>query len=447
MFAPKGERGSVYLDSLTPLLARVGYGQLGLQGGLGYEGKRIAVQRRPYAHAISSHPPARLLFQLGGRFAHFRCGVALNDDVPPGATAADFIVLADGRQAGVARNVESGATPRILSVAVSGAQRLELIVETGRWQRCHAVWLDPRLQEEVAPAAPRTVVDCLERTEISFPGWHHAADRCIATIMSPGFEPLLDDLLGSLRANACCDDALLLVLAVECTESCRRVAERHGALVMDCRRRSRLNSTVKAALYTVPALVDAKFFVCLDADMLVLGDLRPVFAALEACPEGSVLACREANGRGLRNLGHAISCVYQGHDSDFARILGSSNGESGYPLVVNDGIFAGSRNALMAVDDLIRSWTMAPRWVDERLNVWWRNQFVFNLALARLHCGVELDPTYNIQLNCQDVHLCWRDSVVHAYWHGRRVRILHFNGWGRRKYPEWRGLHRSAGRQ
>jgi D-serine deaminase-like pyridoxal phosphate-dependent protein len=75
----------MFLDSLSPLRDTVGYGALGLHGSLGYEGKAVSVQRQAYPHAISAHPPSRLLFHCGGRFAAFSCQVALNDDVPTGA--------------------------------------------------------------------------------------------------------------------------------------------------------------------------------------------------------------------------------------------------------------------------------------------------------------------------------------------------------------------------
>ena len=80
----------MYLDALKLLNADVGYGNIGLNGALGYEDKRVAVKGTQYAHAVSAHAPSRLVFELGRRFASFRCQVALNDDVPAGRTHADF---------------------------------------------------------------------------------------------------------------------------------------------------------------------------------------------------------------------------------------------------------------------------------------------------------------------------------------------------------------------
>ena len=429
----------MYLDTLPPQQASVGYGQLGTHGSLGYEGKSVQVRRQHYKHALSTHPPAHLAFNLEGRFARFCCQVALNDDVRAGVSHAEFSVLADGRRVATA-HVVAGAPPRAIEANIVGVQLLELKVSTSRWEYCHAVWLDPKVDESVTEVRMETLVDCLKRAEITLPVVMPRAERCIATVVSPGFETLLDDMLGSLYANGGCQDALLVVFALSPNTACERVVAKYRGLLIHCQPYSRVNATSKALLYSVARVVDAQRFLCLDADMLVLGDLNPVFAALEACPEGSILACSEGNGKGFRNLEHVLCSAYGGHATDIQRVLGTAEGEGAYPFVVNDGLFAGSRSALLALDSTIRAMPGAAAWTDEQRNVWWRNQFIFNLALARLQCGVELDAGYNIQLHVQDVQLDDVNGRVQATWHGRTVRVLHFSGAGRRKYPQWRNL-------
>jgi predicted O-methyltransferase YrrM len=439
MLAHALELQSVYLDSLAPVHVRVGHGQLGLNGSLGYEGKRVTVQQRSYVHALSSHAPARLLFNLGGRFASFECEVALNDDVKAGVSHADFIVLADGRQVVAATHVQSGQPPRPLSANVTGAQLLELVVETSRWEYCHAVWLDPHLEMTAGETAPSTLIDCLGRAEIMLPASPLRAQRCIATVVSPGFEPLVDDMLGSLYSNGECQGALLVLFALGNSIDCARIASKYKAVLIPCRSRARVNPMSKAILYSVARVAEADQYLCLDGDMLILGSLFPVFSALEACPEGSILAVREGNGHRLHNLDYALTNVYGGTHEDQQRFFGASEGA--YSLVVNDGIFAGSRPGLLALDGAIRGIQGAASWIDQRHDIWWRNQFIFNLALAGLRCGVELDGSYNVQLHVQDVQMRRAPTGVEAEWHGRRVRVLHLSGAGRRKYPQWQGLY------
>jgi predicted O-methyltransferase YrrM len=430
----------VYLDTLPLQQARVGYGQLGTHGSLGYESKFVQVRQQHYKRALSTHPPARLAFDLGGRFARFCSQVALNDDVAYSVTHADFMVLADGRQVAAATHVAAGQPPRELHADISGAQLLELVVKTRHWECSHAVWLDPQVDEPGPDAPDSSLLDCLGRAAITLLYPRPRAKRCIATLVSPGFEGLLDDMLGSLYANGGCQDALLVVFLLGTNASCEQVAAKYGATPVHCRPRAPVNANSKGLLYSLARVIDAEKFLCLDADMLVLGDLNPVFAAIEACPEGSLLACRENNNFSYKNLEHVLTHVYRGKAGDLQRLLGTTDGEATYPLTVNDGTFAGGRTALLALDSFIRSLPKAAAWTDERRDIWWRNQFIFNLALARLQCGVELDPAYNVQLNGQDVELSYQHGRVQAIWHDRSVRVMHFNGNGRYKYPEWRNL-------
>jgi hypothetical protein len=430
----------LYLDDLVPERIELGYGELGRTGSLGYEGKSVSVRQQPYPHALSAHAPARLVYQLDGRARQFQSHVALNDDVRAGVSHADFDVYADGRQVACEPYVVAGDAPRLVCADISGAQTLELVVETTRWECCHAVWLDPAVSEEPVALPTQPLVDPLGRVEITLPPPMPRAQRCIATVVSPGFEPWADNLLGSLRANGGCADARLALLAVETNGECERIARKYDALLVACRRRAPLDVTVKAVLYSIARVIPAEHYLCLDADMLVLGSLAPIFDALDAAPGGSALVCREANYSGTYTLGAALVHTYFGGPADLPRVLGRVNGEADYPLVVNDGIFAGKAAALRAIDGAIRRMPQAIGWMQERRQVcWWRNQFVFNLALAQLRCGVELDGGYNVQLHTSEVDVTGANGSTQALWRGRPVRVLHFCGIGKQKYPH---LHR-----
>jgi hypothetical protein len=173
----------MYLDSLPLVEAQVGYGELGMHGSLGYEGKTVSVRRQQYPHALSAHAPANLRFQVDRRFSGFSCQIALNDDVPLDASHADFIVLADGRRVAVEPYVRAGESPRTVVADITDGKQLELLVRTSRWEYCHAVWLNPMLSD-APPQAPRTLVDPLGRVEISLPLSTPSVRRCIAGCVS-----------------------------------------------------------------------------------------------------------------------------------------------------------------------------------------------------------------------------------------------------------------------
>jgi predicted O-methyltransferase YrrM len=431
----------MYLDSVKLLQMQVGYGDLGMFGSLGYEGLQVTVRNQQYQHAFSTHPPARLRFHVDRRFASFACQVALNDDVPAGYSHADFSVVADGREVANEPYVQAGEPPRPLVADISGAEYLELVVRTSRWEYSHAVWLDPQVDESAAPVT--NLFDSLSRAEMIVPERLPRADRCIATVVSPGFEHLLDDMLGSLYANGCCQDALVVVFVLNGNENCERVIAKYKATAIRCHSRAGLNPMSKAVMYSTARVIDAKHYLCLDADMVVLGDLRPIFLSLEALPEGRILVCREGNSHYANHLGYAVGSIYGGGQADL-RQLGVTPEEQAYPLVVNDGLFAGDQTALRALDGAIRAMPQACAWVDGHSQVKWRNQFIFNVALARLQCGVELDPLYNVQLHVQNVDFFEQGSRLRALWRGREPRVLHFSGGAKRKYPQWQGRFSST---
>src|SRR5438045_1721302 len=74
---------------------------------------------------------------------------------------------------------------------------------------------------------------------------------------------------------------------------------------------ARVNPMSKALLYSIARVSSARHFLCLDADLIVFRDLRPIFGALEALPDQSILACREGNSAFFANLGHASSVAYR----------------------------------------------------------------------------------------------------------------------------------------
>jgi len=431
-----------YLDDWEPVIAKVGYGELGRKGNLGYENKRVQVDGREFNSALSAHGHSELRFDLGGRFSSFSAEVALNDDVQRGQSGADFYVFADDKLVGLAQNVCPGQVRRTVSADIRGAAELRLIVRAQRWDCCHSIWLEPRVSRaNFDSTAPFT--DCLQRARI-FPTENTPeSEVCIATVGSPGFEPWIDNLLGSFRANGQCPQAELFVFFFDVTDELRRVAERHNATIIPCKALAGLNQSSKSVLYSACKVVRAEKLLCLDADMVVLGDLRPVIAAIDSHPPGSVLVCREAAW--ASNLNDAVRTIYYGDVRDIGYIMdGAESDEGRYSFVINDGFLAGSRLALQSVDNAIRNIPNAVKWIDAGLHCGWRNQFVFNLALAHLHCGVPLDGRFNVQLNCQSADFAEMSRVPRAVSNGAEAAIVHFNGSGRGRHQEMHCRYRDV---
>lgn len=421
---------SIQLDTIPARSAEVGWGRLGVLGDLGYEGGRVTVRGEPVVHALSAHAPSSVDFELDGRFRSFRSRVAMNDDARH--TRGDFIVLADDRVVAIAPAVADGEV-RTIDAPIDGARLLTLRTETRHHDFCHSVWIDPIVSTD--PASPHDVRDPLQRARIRPPQLRPRAKNCIVTVASSGFAPLLDALLTSIERRAQLEDTIAVVFNFGAAEDCREVIARHGAIEIVCDPIVALDPTSKAVLYAAARWIDAERFLCLDADILVSGDLRPLFSALDAAPPRAIFACRDAYLP--QRLGVALTEFYRGAPHDIVRLLGRSEGEERFDFVVNDGVFAARREGMMALDSFLRDLGPAVAWMNEP-DALVRNQFLFNLALARMECGVELDSTCNLQLHMHDVQIANRRGSPAAMWRGREVRILHFCGWGRDKHAALR---------
>lgn len=425
-----------WLDVRPPELFTVGYGQPGLHGELGFEDKSVCIAGERPLHAISAHAPSELSWTLDGSFSWFHSHVALNDDVIGAETSADFELYADDRLVGIAGNVSPTDMNRSITADISGARKIRLIARPRRWDYCHSVWVDPKILP--APDSIRFDTDCLKRVRVESPVPSITADVCIATVGSPGFEDWVDDLLGSIVANAQCPEAVFVVFFLGDSPKIRHICRKYQARLIPCRSMAHQGPAMKSILYSLGRFVSCRRMICLDADMLVLDDLRPVLHAIDASPTGSVLVCREA--RWARNLSHAMSSIYDGQDKDFSVLLnGTDTTEAEYPLVVNDGLLAGTHAAFCAVDETIRWMATAPQWLDQNTDCAWRNQMVLNLALAKLQCGIELDSAFNVQLNCRRVEFRHAHGMLTARSEGRPSKIVHFNGAGRHAAPEGTG--------
>jgi len=424
----------MYVDGLPIIESAVGYGALGTRGSLGYDDQLVRVGEEAKNHALSAHAPSRLTFFCGGEYQRFVCKVAINDDVADQQTSADFSVWADGRLAAVATQVRAGDSPREISADIAGAQRLCLTAQTIQWPFCHSVWVDPEVTRD---APSQNWSDALGRVAVQSPPAAIDLDYCIATVVSAGYEHLLEGLLASLERHQWPSKTRVVVFNIDDDARCAATIAKYGAYAIPCGLLARRNASLKSVLYSVASLVPARYYLCLDADTLILGDLRTIFDAIDAHPPDTILVARDA----FLKQGSLISQLrehYRGEDRDLGTLLGRVTEESNYDMLVNDGVFAGSRFAMLALDNLIRNMPHAAAWVDFYADHGWRNQFIFNLALARLRCGVELDWRYNLQMHVNDPQLATSEGWPRATWRGQTAHVLHFCGWGRNKYPVWR---------
>ena len=144
--------GRVYLSDLPETSASVGWGRLGKNGDMGYDGRRMLVGGKEARKGLSTHPPANgeasVTYNLGRHsFNTFTAVAATHDHSRALVTPLVFQVWGDGKllRELPALTVRGESSP--VSVRITGVSVLELrVVCRGRFDNAMAIWAYPELR-------------------------------------------------------------------------------------------------------------------------------------------------------------------------------------------------------------------------------------------------------------------------------------------------------------
>lgn len=144
---------AVYLSDLKPKKATAeGYNGLAWPWAAdrSAKGNPLRLGGQTFDKGLGTHPRTTLVYDLGGKYRRFEALVGL-DPVTGRRGVADVRVLVDGQEARVEGLVglTAGTPPRTLSVDVTGAKELTLVVDYGPAGDVQADvnWCDARLVE------------------------------------------------------------------------------------------------------------------------------------------------------------------------------------------------------------------------------------------------------------------------------------------------------------
>ncbi len=124
---PRIERiAGVYLDRLEPVSASQGWGEL--KKNKSVWDRTMCIGSRSYHRGIGTHAPARLVYDLDGKYKTFR-GLAGQDAAANGTIS--FEIQVDGRKRWDSGRMTRHEPAREFSVSVAGAKTLTIIVADG----------------------------------------------------------------------------------------------------------------------------------------------------------------------------------------------------------------------------------------------------------------------------------------------------------------------------
>ena len=359
----------------------------------------------------------------------FHCTAHVDRFSPPHQNGVDFCVHVDEQLIAFAPGVRSSERPRniVATIPANSTAKLSIVTESGK--PSNGIWGRPSIS---AASGRQRFFDVLNRAEIVLPSHIPTVTRCIATVASPDHAGYLQHLLESIQANANCSDAAVCVMAVDDDGTIKSLLQRYDAYAVDVRATLQADATLKSVLYSIASVIFADSYICLDTDIIVEGNLAQIFETIESLEDGSTLAVRESNRNRFTDLRHAFTEVYYGRYEDYDKLIADVGPLKTDQIIINDGFFAGDRKAMLMNDSLLRESSVIRRWVFEKQEVLWRNQFAFNLALAKFGSAVLVDDRFNLQLNYVPLS---EEELARSEWKGRRISIMHYNGNSRDRHP------------
>ncbi len=258
-----------------------------------------------------------------------------------------------------------------------------------------AAWSQVR---QVRPRAGREL-DCLQRVEVTPPPYPIRARRAIVTVISPGYENLLELMLHSLRRSAQLRETAVVVFVVNGAGEALR-EQTDGGLneldlyFIDCQSVERVSAAIKGAIYSCARWIEAETIVSLEADMLAVGSFEPLFATLENAHPTTIAGCR-AQCVAQRFHLHAVLGHHGAPPADIRFLTGE---EWNAKFSFNGGLIAGGRAAWQQLDETICGMMpFAALFIEGGLRATFADEFVMNVAIAQMENRLELAPTWNVQ--------------------------------------------------
>jgi len=119
---------AIWLESLDLAAVDQAWGEP--RAGLSVDGNPLTVAGQVYAHGLGTHAYSEMIVDLAGSARRFDAAVGVDDETE-GAGSVEFVVLVDGREAFRSGVLEGGSPAVPVSVDLTSAEQMTLIVEDG----------------------------------------------------------------------------------------------------------------------------------------------------------------------------------------------------------------------------------------------------------------------------------------------------------------------------
>lgn len=399
----------MFLKNLNFAYKKLGYGEIGTEGFMGYENLCVSVNGKYHENSISAHPPSKIVYNLNGDYNWLNCELALND-TSDYLASANFLIYADDILVYAAYNVRVNEKNRIVSVNINYCKKLTLEIQTNCGMLCHALWIDPI----VSINKENYLLGCMGGLKIENKKIEGYYDLCIATIVTSNYIEFAYRFFESLVNNSKLKNYKIIIFTDDTTEIIQDLADKYSCSIILINITDKIGFNLKTCVYSSARFIDADKFLLIDIDTIIQFSVSDLIESLNHNYSKSLLIAKEYNVHDNFDIVDLINIPYWPYfgDGNDAEFLGLKN--LNQKFISNGGVILGKKEPILALDDMIRS--LMPQsfsWIKKKPEVQWREQGILNIALSKLNNIVELDPTYNYQLLFNNLETAYNHKIIH----------------------------------
>ncbi|RYF49089.1 MAG: hypothetical protein EOO38_08705 [Cytophagaceae bacterium] len=254
-------------------------------------------------------------------------------------------------------------------------------------------------------------------------------ERAIVTVVSPGFEELLSNLLRSLERVG--NQVPVVVFAIDA--SFDTVANWPGVIALRCYSRGEINANVKGVIYSCARWVKAKHILSIESDVVAVGSLEPLWNLLEETHGSTFAGCRPNFYPRTKNTIQDYLDIERGYHAP-VDWLGDAK------FLFNGGVVAGNALAWRQLDERIQ--TLGARayiFIEGGMASSFKDEMVMNWAVNFADNVVELHAGWNATFYSNErgawVQTHRERGKTRYTCNSGPVRLLHFMGSSRQGNP------------
>lgn len=384
----------MYMSRMVPAEKRVGYGNMGVNGYLGYEDKFVTIKGQTYMDSISAHAQSEIVYELDYQYAWLTVGCAINDTGTSDAEV-EFQVWSGKNLLGVAKNVNRTHGVIHLDIDARNVRQVKLVTKSASPNGCHAIWVEPQL----FASPPKTIRSITGK--VKFDSVAHKNRQYATLVMKVSPEQMQKAMLtlSSLYATNDCRNIPLLIFDCGLDDADRQKLSIFNPIFSSCRLEKGCSTGMSdAVVYRSHYAIDSNYYAVITPGWVFFDNILGLIDIVKLMSPYAVAAplCKPDQNFDIESafVGDHVNLYASSHnDLDRFRL---SETERKYANVLNSNLFVASKAAMMAMDSTLQ--TFLPfliRWEGAQCgNAVNRQHALLNLYACRSKCGIPFGREY-----------------------------------------------------